>query len=112
MREEEAKSDDEREEEESSEAFLLGLNGNGNPRDRDEGPEGVEPGFTIENLLGINDQLGSSRGRQGGGNAMDVNLSLGLGEEPLSSSAALDHSKDECDGDSRNKRPKVESFTR
>ncbi|XP_058204418.1 F-box/LRR-repeat protein 15 [Rhododendron vialii] len=109
MREEEAKSDDDREEEEEPEGSLLGFNDNGNPRERDEGGE---PGFTIENFLSIDDQFGLSRGGQGGGNAMDVNLSLGLGEEPSSSSAALDHSNDECDGDSRNKRPKVESFAR
>lgn len=102
---EEAKSDDDREDDVSeSEGFLLGFD-NGNPRERDEGGES---GFAI----GFDDQFGSSRGSQGGASTMDVNLSLGLGEEPSSSSAAVDHNEDECEGDSRTKRPKVESFSR
>ncbi|KAA8546239.1 hypothetical protein F0562_003022 [Nyssa sinensis] len=51
------------------------------------------------------DQFASTSGH----GMMEVNLSLGLGEDPSSSSAALGSEK--CDRDSYNKRPKVHSFS-
>ncbi|KAL6965731.1 F-box/LRR-repeat protein 15 [Sarracenia purpurea var. burkii] len=60
--------------------------------------------FTIGSTRGFDHFASSSD--QG---VMEVNLSLGLGEEPSSSSVALD--REECDRDSHNKRPKMHSFS-
>ncbi|XP_028076765.1 F-box/LRR-repeat protein 15-like isoform X1 [Camellia sinensis] len=74
-----------------------------------EGPGGATTadagfGFTVGSSL-VFDPLASTS-VQG---AMDVDLNLGLSEDPSSSSAALD--REETDRDSHNKRPKVHSFS-
>uniref|UniRef100_A0A5B6YK04 Putative F-box/LRR-repeat protein 15 n=1 Tax=Davidia involucrata TaxID=16924 RepID=A0A5B6YK04_DAVIN len=67
---------------------------------------GVGDGFAGVGSSWCFDQFASSSGH----GMMDINLSLGLGKEPSSSSAAaLDREK--CDRNSCNKRPKVHSFS-
>ncbi|KAL7170798.1 hypothetical protein ACSBR2_035635 [Camellia fascicularis] len=73
-----------------------------------------EDGVGASACAGFSSTVGSSQGfdqfaSSSGQGVMEVDLRLGLGEELLPSSAALD--REECDRDSHNKRPKVHSFS-
>ncbi|XAR57573.1 hypothetical protein NMG60_11025761 [Bertholletia excelsa] len=115
--ESEAKTEDM--ENDESDGFLLGFSlgsldelhpqvaDTGRDHDDREGADtraGSGFAFMVGSSRGF-DQLASTSSH----GVMDVNLSLGLGEEPLSSPAAPD--REECDRDSHNKRPKVHSFS-